>query len=451
MGQKSQLASFGLFDAKVPRYTSYPTAPHFGAGVNAAVFSDWLSSIAPRSEISLYVHIPYCRRLCWFCACRTQGAQFDGPVRQYVETLKAEMALIKSRLPDDVRLSRVHWGGGTPSLLGADMIRELAAAQFDLAPLTPLGEFSVEIDPNECDARRLDALCDAGMTRALVGVQDFDLKIQQAIGRMQSFEATHEVFEMLRARSVGSIHADILFGLPHQTAERMTETVQKLLSLSPDRVAAYGYAHVPWMARRQAMIPSETLPTPEARLELFDTAKRLLLWDGYRDIGIDHFARPEDSLVSAQKDGRLRRSFQGYTDDSNDVLIGVGASAISRFPQGYAQNATGTADYADTVASGALTTTRGHIFGGEDRLRARLIEALMCDFRVRRDEILSRFCVTAEWLDSLLARTARAFPGVITLSPDGLFVPEHARPLTRVIARSLDTYEFNTAGHSSAI
>ena len=330
MGQKSQLASFGLFDAKVPRYTSYPTAPHFGAGVNAAVFSDWLSSIAPRSEISLYVHIPYCRRLCWFCACRTQGAQFDGPVRQYVETLKAEMALIKSRLPDDVRLSRVHWGGGTPSLLGADMIRELAAAQFDLAPLTPLGEFSVEIDPNECDARRLDALCDAGMTRALVGVQDFDLKIQQAIGRMQSFEATHEVFEMLRARSVGSIHADILFGLPHQTAERMTETVQKLLSLSPDRVAAYGYAHVPWMARRQAMIPSETLPTPEARLELFDTAKRLLLWDGYRDIGIDHFARPEDSLVSAQKDGRLRRSFQGYTDDSNDVLIGVGASAISK-------------------------------------------------------------------------------------------------------------------------
>jgi oxygen-independent coproporphyrinogen-3 oxidase len=440
MGQKSQLARYGLFDAKVPRYTSYPTVPSFGADVNAAVFSDWFTHIPPGSEVSLYVHIPFCRRLCWFCACRTQGAQFDAPVLDYMETLKAEFALVKTRLPEGVKLSRVHWGGGTPSLLSADMIRTLAATQFDLAPLTPQGEFSVEIDPNECDAQRLDALCDAGMTRAFVGVQDFDQEIQQTIGRLQSFETTHELFEMLRARGVESISAEVLFGLPHQTAERLTHSLQKLLSLSPERIAAYGYAHVPWMARRQTMIPSETLPTPEACLELFETARQLLIWDGYREIGIDHFALPQDNLIRAQQGGRLRRDFQGYTDDTNDVLIGIGASAISRFPQGYAQNATGTADHAAAVARGVFSTSRGHILGGEDRVRARLIEALMCDFGIHREEILSRFSVSAQWLDRLLEKTAYAFPGMMDLSPDGLFVRDHARPLTRMMARSLDAY-----------
>ncbi|MDE4174424.1 oxygen-independent coproporphyrinogen III oxidase [Phaeobacter sp. PT47_59] len=451
MGQKSQLASLGLFDAKVPRYTSYPTAPHFNGGIDAPVFSDWIGGIAPNSEISLYIHVPFCRRLCWFCACRTQGSQSDAPVQAYVETLKTELALVKSRLPQGVRLSQVHWGGGTPTLLSADMIRALAEAQFDLAPLIPGGQFSVEIDPNECDEERLNALADVGMTRASVGVQDFDAEVQAAIGRHQSFEATHSCFEMLSARGIDSINADILFGLPHQTPEQITESVQKLLSLSPARISLYGYAHVPWMARRQTMIPSKTLPTPEARLELFDTARRLLLWDGYRGIGIDHFARPEDRLVTAQNQGRLRRNFQGYTDDTAEVLIGIGASAISRFPQGYAQNAIGTADHAKAIGTERFSTRRGHAFQGEDRLRGRLIEALMCDFRIDAEEILRRFSISMEQLQEMLKETLRAFPGMVDLSPEGLYIPERARPLTRMIARSLDAYTLSKAGHSSAI
>lgn len=451
MDQKAQLAKLGLFDARVPRYTSYPTAPHFGKSTDSAQFSNWISSVRAGSKISLYVHVPFCRRLCWFCACRTQGTQSDAPVAAYVEVLKAEIALLRQQLPDGITLSRLHWGGGTPTLLSAEQIRDLAAAVTGAFPLAPYAEFSVEIDPNEVGDRRLDALAQAGMNRASVGVQDFDSTIQQAIGRIQSFETTKQAIDMLRAHGVGSLNADILFGLPHQTPERMTESVQKLLSLTPDRVAVYGYAHVPWMAGRQSMIRSDTLPTPEARLELFETARQLFLWDGYREIGIDHFSRPADGLAIAQRSGRLRRNFQGYTDDPSDVLIGIGASAISRFPQGYAQNAPGTSDYIRAIRAGQFATARGHTFQGEDLLRARLIEALMCDFRICREEILSRFDVSPARLDALLRGTAEAFPGMLELSSAGLVIKREARPLTRMIARSLDAYELSKAGHSPAI
>lgn len=451
MDQKAQLAKLGLFDAKVPRYTSYPTAPHFGKATDSAQFSSWMSSITPGSSISLYVHVPFCRRLCWFCACRTQGTQSNAPVAAYVEVLKAEIALLRQQLPEGITLSRLHWGGGTPTLLSAEQIRDLAAAVTEAFPLAPYAEFSVEIDPNEVGDRRLDALAQAGMNRASVGVQDFDSTIQQAIGRIQSFETTKQAIDMLRSHGISSLNADILFGLPHQTPERMTESVQKLLSLTPDRAAVYGYAHVPWMARRQSMIRSDTLPTPEARLELFETARQLFLWDGYIEIGIDHFSRPEDGLAIARRNGRLRRNFQGYTDDPAEVLIGIGASAISRFPQGYAQNAPGTSEYIRAIRAGRFATARGHAFQGEDLLRARLIEALMCDLRICRQEILSGFDVAPARLDALLSSTAAAFPGMLTLSPAGLEIKPEARPLTRMIARSLDAYELSKAGHSPAI
>ncbi|MBY6067684.1 oxygen-independent coproporphyrinogen III oxidase [Leisingera aquaemixtae] len=451
MEQKAQLAELGLFDAKVPRYTSYPTAPHFGKETDSAQFSSWISKISPGSSISLYVHVPFCRRLCWFCACRTQGTHSDAPVEAYAEVLKAEIALLKAQLPEGITLSRLHWGGGTPTLLSADLIRGLAAAITEAIPLAPRAEFSVEIDPNEIGDRRLDALAEAGMNRASVGVQDFDSTIQQAIGRIQSFESTRAAIEQLRAHGITSLNADILYGLPHQTPAIMTESVQKLLSLTPDRVAVYGYAHVPWMAGRQSMIRSDALPTPESRLELFETARQLFLWDGYREIGIDHFARPHDGLAVAQQTGRLRRNFQGYTDDPAEVLIGIGASAISRFPQGYAQNAPGTSNYVRAIRDGQFATARGHAFGGEDLLRARLIEALMCDFRICREEILSRFAVPEDRLEQMFEAASAAFPGMLAVSAKGLAIREEAHPLTRMIARSFDAYDLSQAGHSTAI
>ena len=451
METKAQLAKLGLFDAKVPRYTSYPTAPHFSTNIGPADFSGWIQAIPEGSAISLYIHVPFCRRLCWFCACRTQGTQSDSPVAAYLEVLKAELSMLKAVLPEGVSLSRLHWGGGTPTLMTAPMITELAKAIADVAPFAADYEFSVEIDPCEVDDVRLDALAAAGINRASIGVQDFDEEIQKTIGRPQGFEVTRAAVEGIRKRGVKSLNADILFGLPHQTNAKITDTVQKLLSFSPDRVALYGYAHVPWMAKRQQMIPSDALPTPQERLELFDEARKLFLWDGFSEIGIDHFALPSDSMAKAQAAGTLRRNFQGYTDDPSGVLVGVGASSISRFPQGYAQNHAATGAHTAAIREGKFSTHRGHAFSEEDKLRGRIIEALMCDFEVNRQEILDGYAVSAKRLDGLFSDAVAAFPGMLKPTEAGLFIPKAARPLTRMIARHFDAYDLSKAGHSSAI
>ena len=451
MQTDSQLARLGLFNARVPRYTSYPTAPQFGKDIGGDTFADWVRALAPGSRISLYIHIPFCRRLCWFCACRTQGTSSDAPVIAYVETLKAELALLRAALPEGVTLSRLHWGGGTPTLLPPAQMRDLAGAILDVVPLGPDSEFSVEIDPNEIDDARLDALAAAGMNRASIGVQDFDAEIQAIIGRDQSYEITQAAVQAIRARGVRSLNADILYGLPNQTNAKLAASVQKLLSLSPDRVALYGYAHVPWMARRQQMIPSDTLPRPEERLDLFETARRLFEWDGYDEIGIDHFARPEDGLGRAMRAGTLRRNFQGYTDDTAEALVGLGASSISRFPQGYAQMNPATSGWTKAVRAGQFATTRGHVFRGDDLLRARIIEALMCDFVVSKAELTSRFDVTSAALDALFAPVAEKFAGYVTHDAAGLSIPVQGRPLTRMIAAAFDAYAMDSQGHSSAV
>ena len=447
----SQLMQLGLFDARVPRYTSYPTAPQFSGAIGPADFAGWIRSIPSNTEISLYVHVPFCRRLCWFCACRTQGTVSDDPVRAYAKVLKAEIELLRAHLAPGIRLAKLHWGGGTPTMLAPDLIRDLAAQIFDVVPLADGGIFSVEIDPMEIDAPRLDALVAAGMNRASIGVQDFDPQIQTAIGRVQPFETTLAVAGMIRARGVTSLNADILYGLPHQTPARIADSVQKLLALSPDRVALYGYAHVPWMSRRQQMIPSDSMPTPEERLELFEIARQLFVADGYAEIGIDHFAKPSDSMAKAAKAGKLRRNFQGYTDDTSPILIGLGASSISRFPQGYAQNAPATAAHTKAIRAGQFSTERGHAFSGEDTLRGRLIEALMCDFHINRAEILRDFPVTPERLDALLSHAAQAFPQMLVLDATGLTIPEPSRPLTRMVARMFDAYDQSKAKHSAAV
>jgi oxygen-independent coproporphyrinogen-3 oxidase len=451
MDNKTQLARLGLFDARVPRYTSYPTATHFSTDVGESDTRRWISGLAPGTPISIYVHVPFCRRLCWFCACRTQGMGNLDPVRSYLDTLLGEVAMLRDALPQGVRIARIHWGGGTPTLMQPDMMERLADALTGLAPYAPDLEFSVEIDPNEIDDARLDTLAAAGMNRASIGVQDFDPEIQRIIGREQSFEVTAAAVEALRARNIHSLNADILYGLPGQTGQKITESVQKLLSLSPDRVALYGYAHVPWMARRQNMIPADLLPTPEERLALFDTARRLFQWDGYREIGIDHFARPGDGLEIAQKTGHLRRNFQGYVDDKAPVLIGLGASAISRFPGGFAQNASATAEYLGKIRGGAFATKRGHAFHGEDLLRSRLIEALMCDFRIDNAEITASFGISAEGLKRLYRVAADTFGDMVAITPTGFEITPDGRPLTRMIARAFDAYEMSAQSHSVAI
>lgn len=361
------------------------------------------------------------------------------------------MALLRKHLPRGVKLSRLHWGGGTPTLLSPDLMKRLIAAVRETAEFADGAEFSVEIDPNEVDADRLAVLAEGGMNRASIGVQDFDPEIQETIGRPQGFDITRDAVEMIRDTGVHSLNADILYGLPHQTKPRITDTVQKLLSFAPDRVALYGYAHVPWMAKRQQMIPSDALPTPEERLELFETARRLFVWDNYAEVGIDHFAAPSDGLAIAQKTGRLRRNFQGYTDDTSDVLIGLGASSISRFPQGFAQAAPATSAHVGAIREGRFSTARGHVFSEEDRFRGRLIEAVMSDFRIDADEIVDSFGIDRADLFKLFKQANDQFENLLEITEAGLFVPPKARPLTRLVARAFDAYDLSKAGHSSAV
>lgn len=451
MDNYTQLRRLGLFDARVPRYTSYPPATHFKPDLGVAETADWIEAIPEGATISVYAHVPFCRNLCWFCACRTQGTTTAEPVAAYLETLKAELAMVKARLAPGVKIEHLHWGGGTPTLLEPAMITDLAGAIFDMAPLADGAQFSVEIDPNEIDNPRLDALARAGMNRASIGVQDFDPMIQEVIGRPQSYEVTRDAVEGLRAHGITSLNADILYGLPHQTIARISDSVQKLLSLGPDRVALFGYAHVPWMARRQTLIPTEALPSAEARLELFNTARDLFLADGYVEIGIDHFALPGDGLARALKDGTIRRNFQGYTEDVSEVLIGFGASAISRFPQGYAQNEPSTSKYQARMREGRLGTVRGHAFRGDDLVRGRIIEELLCGFRADLGAIAGRFGVGLSTLEAMAAGLEEALPGTTDLVGGVLTIRSEAHPLARIVARHFDAYEMSESGHSQAV
>lgn len=440
MDEYSQLRRFGLLDANLPRFTSYPPAPRFANDVRSRDFHTWVSRLPPDTGVSIYLHIPFCQRLCWFCSARTQGAPGGAPVAAYVDALIQEINTLRAILPQGVRAERVFWGGGTPTILAPSDITRLSTALYDSIPPTKTPEITVEIDPNEIDDARMDALAAMGMTTASIGVQDFDPEIQKIIGREQSFEATKTAIDGLRKRGLRTLSMNVLYGLPRQTRARLTLTTQMVLSLAPDRIAVQPYTHVPSVARRQSLIPTGDLPPLEEQLQLFDTTSQILTWDGYEHIGIDHFALPSDPLAKAAKAGRLRRSFEGYTDDTGAVLLGLGASAISRLPQGYARNVPSTTAYLKAIQDGGLAIAGGHRTRGEDALRGRMIEMILCDFRIDTEQLITEGFGPAPLIIALQEQLLRHFPGQVTSTPKGITVPRHAKALARVIARDLDTY-----------
>nr|WP_092783313.1 oxygen-independent coproporphyrinogen III oxidase [Jannaschia pohangensis] len=448
MSDHAFLAEHGLFTARTPRYTSYPPAPHFAPGIGPETVAGWLRTLPRTEPVSVYAHIPFCRRLCWFCACRTQGTKTDAPLAPYVESLEAEADLLAAHLPPGLEAAHLHLGGGTPTILSPHLLDRVFAAITDRIPLTAGAEVSVEVDPTVLDDVRLDALARAGVTRASIGVQDFDPRVQAAIGRPQSLAETAFAVDGLRARGVSRVNMDLLYGLPFQTPASLSRTLDLVLDMAPDRIALFGYAHVPWASKRQVMIPEDALPDGPARLDLFDLAAGRLIEAGFVRLGIDHFARPDDPLALAARDGRMRRNFQGYTDDSAPSMIGLGASSIWKLPQGYVQNATGTADWARRVARGQLPVVRGHALSEDDRMRGALIEGLLCDFAAHPRLAGAHAAAAMTILDDLLAR----WPGAMV--PDGtggIAVTDWARPLVRQMAMDLDAYARPEGRHSIAV
>ncbi|SDA98985.1 oxygen-independent coproporphyrinogen III oxidase [Mesorhizobium qingshengii] len=437
----------------VPRYTSYPTAPHFHAGVDAAVCRGWLEALGNGDEISLYLHIPYCDRLCWFCACHTKQTRHYEPVTAYLRSLHAEIATVARIVAGKAGVRAVHLGGGSPTMLKPEDMVALGAALRASFDFLPDARISVEIEPNDMDDGRLDALAEIGMTRASLGVQDFDPKVQKAINREQSFLLTKAVVDGVRSRGVESVNLDLLYGLPHQTKESVSSTVEQALTLEPDRIALFGYAHVPWFKKHQTMIDEAWLPGPMERFEQSQLAARAIVDKGYEAIGLDHFAKPGDALAVASRSGTLHRNFQGYTEDHCATLIGLGPSSISQFRQGYAQNMPSTAEYGRMVAGGGLAAIRGIALSDDDRVRGWIIERLMCDFAFSAIDLVERFGERGQRL--LLEASSMALKNpdrLLELDGDCFVVPAESRPFVRSIAAKFDKYlETGKSRHSAAV
>lgn len=431
-----------------PRYTSYPTANHFTSAIDADQYRQWLSQLSRDTCLSLYLHIPFCDTLCFYCACTTKASRRYEPVKRYVGTLSTEIAMVASLMPATLPVTHIHWGGGSPSILAPDDICELASALRKNYAITEGAEFAVEIDPRNIAPEKVRAFAEAGVNRISLGVQDFDARVQKAIGREQSFELTRDVIAQFRDENIRSINIDLVYGLPHQTVESLQRTIEQVLVLAPDRIATFGYAHLPERVRPQRLIDTAALPSACARFEQSALIVSSLEGAGYRRIGIDHFARGADGL--AQKP--LRRNFQGYTNDAADALIGLGASAIGKLAGGYAQNTASTPDYERRIAAGSLATARGIALSQEDRIRGYVIERLMCDFQLSASDLVANFGAHARPVLRLATDVvSRDDDGLIATTDDGLEITDLGRPFVRSICAKFDTYLDGSATHSVAV
>jgi oxygen-independent coproporphyrinogen-3 oxidase len=437
---------------RIPRYTSYPTAPHFSAAIGADSYRDWLRALPDTAKLSLYLHVPFCKTLCWYCGCHTSVTRHREPIERYVATLTEEIARV-AELAGSKRVAHIHFGGGTPTIVGPDMFRQIIALLRERFDVEPDCEIAVEIDPRRLDPAMAAALGQAGVTRASLGVQSFDAAVQRAVARVQSLAVTKTCVDLLRGAGIEAINVDLLYGLPHETVATCEASVAAALTLKPSRFSVFGYAHVPTMMKHQQVIDASALPDADARLRQEQAIGDALVRAGYMRIGLDHYARPDDPLSQARMDGTLRRNFQGYTDDPADALIGFGASSIGQLPKGYVQNVSDVKAWRDRIEAGDLATIRGLELTPEDKLRAAVIERLMCDLRVDVRAIARRHGFPTAWLDAECAALrplvtdglARVDHGVVT-------VPEASRNLVRRVASAFDTYLDPTAGrHAVAV
>lgn len=430
-----------LLAVGVPRYTSYPTAPHFNGAITADTVRHWLSTLPPGEPLSLYVHVPFCDSLCWFCGCHMSVVNAYGPVAAYVDLLLREIEIVANALGDRRPVSHVHFGGGSPTILSpGDVARVMRDLRSRFVILLQ-AEIAVEIDPRGLSPASIDAWAEAGVTRASIGVQDVSPHVQLAVNRWQPVTVTRNAVARLRAAGIKALNLDLMYGLPFQTVENVRRTVEEATALEPQRLAVFGYAHVPDMKRHQKLIDAAALPDTAERLLQYDAAREGITARGYQQIGLDHFAQPDDPLAQALRRGTLVRNFQGYTIDTARTLIGLGASAICAHAQGYAQNATDVPTYRARIMSGSLATARGRALTQDDRMRRAIIERLMCDLAVDLDDLASRYgCSGDAFAAELTTLQPLADQGMVSIDGWRVSVREQARVAVRLVASTFDAY-----------
>lgn len=426
---------------KVPRYTSYPTAPHFTADVGHDTVMGWLSGLDEDASLSLYLHVPFCRKMCWYCGCNTRATRQYSPLRDYLDYLFREIDLVGHTLAGRGSVSHIHFGGGSPSMLQSDDFSALMHKIRSTFKVADGAEIAIELDPREVSEAKVAAYALAGVNRASLGIQDFHAEVQDAINRRQPFPVVYDAVKLLRDYGIRDINMDLLYGLPFQSEAHIVENIDFAMALDPSRISLFGYAHVPWMKKHMRLIEEAALPGAADRLRQFDAASEQLFKRGFVPVGLDHFVHPKDPMAHALDDGSLKRNFQGYTTDSADALIGLGPSAISAFPQGYAQNVTANRQYFDAVEAGHLATARGKTLTTDDTVRRAIIEALMCYFEFD----LGAFCADNN-IDRSAFQDARNRIGELEALglahwKDGkILVPEEARQAVRLVAAAFDAY-----------
>jgi oxygen-independent coproporphyrinogen-3 oxidase len=439
----------------VPRYTSYPTAADFTPETGEAEARAWAGSVAPGEAISAYVHIPFCETLCWYCGCATSVPNGYRRVGEYAGRLKAEIELWARSLGPHAGIGHLHFGGGSPNALNAADFAAIVTALRGSFGLRPDAEIAVELDPRTMHEGQVEALAAAGVTRASLGVQTLAPAVQAAVNRIQPPDMVARLVRDLRAAGIGSINMDLMYGLPHQTTEDVVTAARFAAGAGAARISVFGYAHVPWFAKHQKAIDDAALPGLEARFEQADAAAAVLRAAGYLQIGLDHFARADDPLAVAARNGQLRRNFQGYTDDPHATLIGLGATSISQFREGFVQNLKDRRAWGEAVAAGRLPVERGVAITGDDRLRGRAIEVLMCQMSVDAGEVCREMGAPQGSLDAALAKARALVPaGLCQVDGQRVSVPPAARHFLRTVAQCFDGRTPVTGGaarHAKAV
>jgi len=437
----------------VPRYTSYPTAVQFHNRIGPSDYQGWLKKITPEKPISLYVHIPFCQSLCWYCGCNTTVPNTYDRVTKYLQALVTEIGLVAENLHPDVKICHLHFGGGTPSYLEPEHFEQLTLTLKNSFNFLGNVEIAVEADPRTLSPEIITAFANSGVSRVSLGVQDFNPEVQALINRIQSEELVSNCVAQLKSSGITAINFDLMYGLPGQSVETVKQSAVTAAEMTPDRIAVFGYAHVPWFKKHQKVISIDTLPNVEQRIEQADVIAETLMEKGYVRIGLDHFARATDSLSIAQKQNNLRRNFQGYTTDTAETLIGLGASSISTMPQGYCQNDPHLGQYIYRLEEDRFATIRGIGLSDEDKLRRAAINTLMCDFTLDMAVLCLAHQRTADALDdSLPLLGALEGDGLVQLDHRLITVTPKGRRFIRNIAACFDQHlECGTQKHSLAV
>lgn len=423
----------------LPRYTSYPTAVAFEAADGETEARAWLAATRAEQTISAYVHVPFCKRLCWYCGCHTSVFHEYDRVRAFFQTLMLEIDLWADAIGPHAGAAHLHFGGGSPNALSPDDFRELVRRLADRLALRPGAEVAAELDPGLLSEAFIDAAGEAGLTRVSLGVQTFDPEVQARVNRIQPFDMVAAANDRLRRAGVSAINFDLMYGLPGQTPENVAASTEAAVTLRPDRVAVFGYAHVPWMKKHQVMIREADLADGDGRWAQAEAADETLVAAGYVRIGLDHYARPGDPLAVAAASGGLRRNFQGYTDDPAPVLVPIGPSSIGRFAEGFVQNAAATDVWGRAVEAGRLPVARRLAVGAEDELRAAVIERLMCDLAVDVGAVCRSQGFAAGTLDEAVAAAAALqADGLCRVEGRRVTIPAEAHRVMRVVAACFD-------------